>query len=149
YHMGEGTISVKPLPGAAELLEALSLEPDFVPSVVTGNFEATAQVKLDAAGLASYLWRGAYASDSEQRRDLPAIAKNRCEVRAGRILNADRCIIIGDTPKDVEAARANHMKCVLVGTGRYPVEELEYWQAEACLPDLRGTGAILDLLANL
>jgi phosphoglycolate phosphatase-like HAD superfamily hydrolase len=149
HHVGRGTTTVEPLPGAKELVQALSAGADFVPSVVTGNFEVTAAVKLEAAGLAPYLQRGAYASDSAHRPDLPAIAKRRREEQAGRKLNAERCVVVGDTPKDLEAARANRMKCVLVGTGRYPVEELEYWQADACLADLRDTGAILDLLARL
>jgi len=149
HHVRQGTTTVRALPGAAELVQALSNGVNFSPSVVTGNFEVTAQVKLTAAGLAPYLRRGAYASDSAHRPDLPAIAKQRWEVRAGRRLDADQCIVVGDTPKDLEAARANHMKCMLVGTGRYPIEELAYWQADACVADLSDTQAILDLLAGL
>ncbi len=149
YHLRQGTTTIRPLPGAAELVQALSAGADFIPSVVTGNFEVTAQFKLEAAGLAAYLQRGAYASDSAHRPDLPALAKHRWEEWSGRKLHAEQCIVIGDTPKDLEAARANRMKCVLVGTGRYPLEELEYWQADACLADLCDTQAILDLLAHL
>ena len=149
HHVGQGTTTVRPLPGAAELVQALSAQADFVPSVVTGNFEVTAQVKLCAAGLASYLKRGAYASDSPHRPDLPSIAKKRWEERAGRRLDAEQCIIVGDTPKDLEAARANQMKCVLVGTGRYPVEELTYWQPDGCLADLTDTDSVMALLLKI
>ena len=130
------------------LLQHLSAE-EFHSSVVTGNFEATALVKLESAGLGSYLSRGAYASDSEHRPDLPAIARERWEMAAGRTITAAQCVIVGDTPKDLECARANGMKCVLVGTGRYPVEELEYWQPDACLADLSDTEAVVGLLARL
>jgi hypothetical protein len=41
------------------------------------------------------------------------------------------------------------MKCLLVGTGRYPVEELEYWQPDACLADLSDTDAVVAFLAML
>jgi len=148
-HVMRGETTVRALPGAVKLLKALSVNDGFISSVVTGNFEATAEVKLAAAGLLNYLSRGAYASDSEHRSDLPAIAKRRCEVLTGQTIAADRCVIIGDTPKDLAAARDNGMKCLLVGTGRYPVEELLYWQPDGCLADLSDTHAVLTTLASL
>ena len=148
-HVMRGATKVRALPGAVHLLKALSVNEPFISSVVTGNFEATAEVKLEAAGLLSYLSRGAYASDSQHRPDLPAIAKRRCEVLTGQTIASDRCVIIGDTPKDLAAARDNRMKCLLVGTGRYPVEELLYWQPDGCLADLSDTDAVLTALASL
>jgi hypothetical protein len=38
---------------------------------------------------------------------------------------------------------------VLVGTGRYPVEELQYWRPDACLADLVDTDAVMALLSRL
>ena len=149
HHVEQGTATVRALPGAAELVQALAAGADFVPSVVTGNFEVTAQVKLCAAGLASYLKRGAYASDSPHRPDLPAIAKKRWEEQTGRKLTTEQCVIVGDTPKDLAAARANQMKCVLVGTGRYPVEELTYWQPDGSLADLRDTDSVMAMLSKI
>jgi phosphoglycolate phosphatase len=149
HHVQRGTTSIRPLPGSVELLQAISLSDDFTPSVVTGNFEVTAQVKLEAAGLAPYLYRGAYASDSRHRPDLPAIAKKRLEELTGRRLGTEQCIVIGDTPKDLEAARHNEMKCVLVGTGRYPIEELQYWQPDGCLADLADTAAVVAMLSEI
>jgi phosphoglycolate phosphatase-like HAD superfamily hydrolase len=148
-HVARGVTMTQPLPGANVLLQHLSTAAEFHSSVVTGNFEATALVKLESAGLASYLSRGAYASDSEHRPDLPAIARERWENATGREIPAAQCIIVGDTPKDLDCARVNGMKCLLVGTGRYPVEELEYWQADACLPDLSDTQEVVQLLASL
>jgi phosphoglycolate phosphatase-like HAD superfamily hydrolase len=148
-HVVRGETTVRALPGAVELLKALSVNEAFISSVVTGNFEATAEVKLEAAGLLSYLSRGAYASDSEHRPDLPVIAKRRCEVLTGQTIASDHCVIVGDTPKDLAAARDNGMKCLLVGTGRYPVEELLYWQPDGCLADLSDTNAVLTTLASL
>ena len=148
-HVERGETTVRALPGAVELLKALSVNEAFISSVVTGNFEATAEIKLEAAGLLNYLSRGAYASDSEKRPDLPAIARRRCEQLARRRIEPERCVIVGDTPKDLEAARENHMKCLLVGTGRYPVEELLYWQPDGCLADLSDTNAVLTAFANL
>jgi phosphoglycolate phosphatase-like HAD superfamily hydrolase len=147
--LGEGATTVRALAGVAALLERLSVDGLFAQGVVTGNFEVTAGIKLKAAGLTSHLSFGAYASDSSHRPDLPAIAKQRWQTSAGRDIKCERCIIVGDTPKDLEAARANGMKCVLVGTGRYPVEELQYYAPDACVADLTDTAAITDLLLQI
>jgi phosphoglycolate phosphatase len=146
HHVIQGTTAIQALPGVAELLRALAATEDICPSVVTGNFEVTAEIKLEAAGLAPYLCRGAYASDSPSRADLPAIAKRRREQITGCLLRPEDCIIIGDTPKDLEAARHNRMKCILVGTGRYPMEDLRYWEPDGCLADLTDTQSVLSML---
>jgi phosphoglycolate phosphatase len=147
--VAQGATAVLPLPGVIELLQALSGDKKFHSSVVTGNFEVTAAVKLEAAGLAQYLCRGGYASDSQHRSDLPQIAKSRWEEASGRTLLPEQCVVIGDTPKDLDAARHNQMKCILVGTGRYPVEELCYWKPDGCLADLTDTEAILAMLSRI
>jgi phosphoglycolate phosphatase len=149
HHVQQGTTTIRALPGATELLKALWLYENFCSSVVTGNFEVTASIKVEATGLASYLCRGAYASDSRHRPDLPAIAKKRWEDLTGRRISVEQCVVIGDTPKDLDAARQNRMKCILVGTGRYPVEELQYWRPDGCLADLSDTEAVLAMLSEI
>jgi phosphoglycolate phosphatase len=144
----QGATTVRPLPGATALLQVLSDDEKFYCSVVTGNFEVSAAVKLEAAGLARYLCRGGYASDSQHRSDLPQIAKARWEEASGRTLLPEQCVVIGDTPKDLDAARHNQMKCILVGTGRYPLEELCCWKPDGCLADLTDTEAILAMLSS-
>ena len=149
HHVMQGTTTIRALPGTDALLRALAANEKICSSVVTGNFEATAEIKLEAAGLAPYLRRGAYASDSHLRADLPAIAKARCEHITGSALLAEHCIIIGDTPNDLQAARQNQMKCILIGTGRYPIEELRYWEPDACLADLSDTESVLSILTEI
>jgi phosphoglycolate phosphatase-like HAD superfamily hydrolase len=144
-----GTTTVRPLGGVPELLEGLALRGPVSRGVVTGNFEATAKIKLETAGLASHLSFGAYASDSSHRPDLPAIARERWQRSVGRVIGAECCVVVGDTPKDLEAARANGMKCVLVGTGRYPVEELALYAPDGCVADLTDTAAMIDLLLRV
>ena len=144
-----GTTTVRALGGVAELLDRLFTHVGFSQGVVTGNFEVTARLKLHAAGLDVFLPVGSFASDSRHRPDLPAIAKQRWEKRAGRPISSACCVIVGDTPKDLEAARANGMKCLLVGTGRYPVEDLSYYSPDACVADLTDTAEIIDLLERI
>jgi phosphoglycolate phosphatase-like HAD superfamily hydrolase len=145
----QGATMIRALPGAAVLLQQLRESGEFVCSVVTGNLESMAAVKLETAGLSPYLCRGAYGSDSARRPDLPLIAKQRCEQLGYGSVSLDRCIIVGDTLKDLEAARQNHMKCILVGTGRYPVEELRLGEPDVCLADLCDTAEVIKVLKNV
>jgi hypothetical protein len=46
-------------------------------------------------------------------------------------------------------ARENRMRCVLVGTGRYPIEELRYAEPDECLADLQDVESILALLTRI
>lgn len=147
--VSQGATTIRALPGAAALLRQLSEEDKFICSVVTGNLESMATVKLQTAGLSSYLCRGAYGSDSPRRPDLPLIAKQRCEQLSRGSIALDRCIVVGDTPRDLEAARQNDMKCILVGTGRYPMEELMLSKPDHCLPDLSDTAEVMKALASL
>ncbi len=142
----DGTTVVRALPGALALLRGLAARDDFICSAVTGNLESMATVKLQAAGLSPYLCRGAYGSDSARRSDLPLIAKQRCESLHRASIALDQCIIVGDTPRDLEAARHNGMKCILVGTGRYPLEELLLSEPDFCLPDLCDTAEVINAL---
>src|ERR687892_2722322 len=51
----DGTMAIRALPGVLELLKALAATEEVSQGVVTGNFAVTARVKLEAAGLSSYL----------------------------------------------------------------------------------------------
>jgi phosphoglycolate phosphatase-like HAD superfamily hydrolase len=49
--------------------------------------------------------------------------------------------VVGDTPRDIEAARANFMSVIAVATGRYSFDELQALQPEVC------ASTLADLLA--
>ena len=147
--LGAGTTTVKALPGVGDLLNALAQQDAFSRGVVTGNLETGAQIKLQAAGLDSYLGCGAYGSDSAHRPDLPKIARERWEKATGQRFSPGNCIIIGDTAKDLDAARQNGMRCLLVGTGRYPIEELQHSKPDACVADLTDTTQVIEILGSI
>jgi phosphoglycolate phosphatase-like HAD superfamily hydrolase len=56
--------------------------------------------------------------------------------------------VIGDTPRDLECARAAGSRCLLVGTGRYSSEELAPLGADAVFDDLSNVDAVVNLLAG-
>lgn len=112
-------------PGIVDVLEALSARDELVLSLVTGNLEAIARLKLARAGIGHFFARGqgGFGSDHEDRSELPAIARARAG-RPGEPYPRDRTIVIGDTPLDVACARADGVRCFAVATGPYRREDL-------------------------
>ncbi len=151
YHhaIREELTEITPLPGVLDLVKELTKVEGLYQGVVTGNLKVIAQLKLEAAGLSPYLSLGAYGSDSRYRKDLPGIARKRWEKELGRSIMPDQCVIIGDTPKDLDAARENQMRCVLVGTGKYSLEKLASFEPDACLSDFTNTRSAVESLLKL
>ena len=117
------------------MLADLADRPGVRLSLVTGNLEAVARMKLDRAGLARYFpaGQGGFGSDSEDRSELPAIARR----RAGdgeRPYPRARTVVVGDTPNDIACARADGVRCVAVTTGPYGADELR--RADAVIAGL-------------
>ena len=128
--IGDGA-RVKIMPGIAEVVKALAVRDDAVVGLLTGNIEAGARVKLRPTGLWPLFRLGAYGSDDLDRRKLPGIACERARESAGHPFAFEPVTIIGDTPLDVDCARACGAVAVAVATGFHPPEDLK-----ACAPDL-------------
>jgi phosphoglycolate phosphatase-like HAD superfamily hydrolase len=118
-------LSDKVLPGIAALLATLAARDDVRLSLVTGNFEPVARLKLKRAGLGAHFaaGQGGFGSDSEDRTGLPAIARRRAGAD-GVSFPRERTIVIGDTPRDIACARADGVRCVAVATGPHPAADL-------------------------
>ncbi len=128
--IGDGA-RVKIMPGIAEVVKALTVRDDAVVGLLTGNIEAGARVKLRPTGLWPLFRLGAFGSDHMDRRALPGIACERAQRIAGHAFAFEQVTIIGDTPLDVDCARACGAVAVAVATGFHPAEDLT-----ACAPDL-------------
>jgi phosphoglycolate phosphatase-like HAD superfamily hydrolase len=128
--IGDGA-RVSIMPGVRELVRTLAARDDAVVGLLTGNIEPGARVKLRPTGLLDHFCVGAFGSDDMDRRRLPAIACERAHRLTGRRFAFEEVTIIGDTPLDVDCARACGAVAVAVATGFHPVEELK-----ACAPDL-------------
>jgi phosphoglycolate phosphatase len=118
-------ISERVAPGVPELLEALAQRPGVRLSLVTGNIEPVARMKLRAAGIGGHFpaGQGGFGSDHEDRVMLPPIARARAG-EDGASYPRERTIVIGDTPRDIACARADGLRVVAVAGGPYGVEEL-------------------------
>ncbi|OLC12081.1 MAG: hypothetical protein AUH29_17480 [Candidatus Rokubacteria bacterium 13_1_40CM_69_27] len=128
--LGDGA-RVEVMPGAGEVVRRLGAREDALVGLLTGNIERGARAKLRSTGLLPWFRVGAYGSDDADRRRLPAVACARARALTGREFPFDRVTIIGDTPLDVDCARACGARAVVVATGHHSGAELA-----ACAPDL-------------
>jgi phosphoglycolate phosphatase len=136
------------LPGADRVVERVRSIPGCVTGLLTGSTKATARLKLEAAGIGfDQFVCGAYSEDGELREALPPAARRRfaelygCEPRT--------TILIGDTPRDVQAAIATGCEFIGVTTGPYDRDALERAGARAILKDFARPEYLWRLIAPL
>ena len=135
-------LSPRLAPGIVELLDALAGRPtEFALSLVTGNLEPVARLKLARAGIGAYFpsGQGGFGSDHHARAELPPIARARM---ASPPWPRDRTVVIGDTPRDIACARADGVLVAAVATGPFTVEALA--GADAVADDARSLLPVLE-----
>jgi phosphoglycolate phosphatase-like HAD superfamily hydrolase len=123
-------------PGVRELLNRLGQMDDFHLGLLTGNIESGARLKLEVFDLNRYFVLGAFGSDHEDRNQLLPIAIDKFSKRIGQDIRFENCIVVGDTPKDVDCSRPYGAISVAVTTGIYSSEQLAAAGANYVLPDL-------------
>ena len=127
------------LPGVPQLLEVLG-ERDAVLGLGTGNFRRSGFIKLRHFGLDGYFDEGGFGEDSEDRGEVLAAGVARLRSRAP----AAEVVVIGDTPHDVQAARAIGARAVAVATGFATPAELETAAPDVLLQDLSSLEAVVE-----
>ncbi len=145
----EARIATEPvtvLPGVHTLIAELAVRNDVFLGLVTGNVADGARLKLGSAGLWHHFPVGGFGSDHEVRNELPQVALDRASRHWGRAFNGRESVIIGDTPRDMECARAVGAATVAVTTGRFSSAELRAAGADSVLPDLSDTAATVEAL---
>lgn len=133
-------------PGIYEVLEELKPLQDLGLGLLTGNIEEGARIKLEPFRLNEYFPSGAFGSDDEDRNNLLPIAVKRFEELFQQKIEADNCIIVGDTPRDVECAHIYGAICIAVATGPYSYDELIEAGADYVVDDLSDQKSLLHFL---
>lgn len=134
------------MPGVEALLPALT-DAGILLGLVSGNVEVAARMKLARARLNRFFVVGGYGSDSADRGALSRTAIERCAVIHGHTLPPVRVLVVGDTPRDIEAAHEAGAVAVGVATGKFTADALRAAGAdyvvptlETPLPGVRGPG---------
>jgi phosphoglycolate phosphatase len=135
------------LPGVPRVLARLKAL-GVTQSLLTGNLQPVARLKLDLAGLDQYVDFdiGAFGSDHPDRSCLVPIARERARQRLGSEMRPEDVVVVGDTPRDIACARAGGAHVVGVATGYFKREELEAYAPDAVLDDLSDTEAVVRTL---
>jgi phosphoglycolate phosphatase-like HAD superfamily hydrolase len=132
----EGEAGHRLHPGAAEVVASLAEDPRVVLGLVTGNVERGARLKLERFDLWRRFAVGAFGSDHRDRDRLPQIAIERACRLTGRQFAGGDAVVVGDTPADVQCARAVGAMAVAAATGRPTRDELEAARPDVLLESL-------------
>ena len=124
------------LPGILPLLKLLADRGDTVLSLLTGNYAAGAQMKLKHYALGEYFRSGGFGDHHACRNEVARQAVSAIRRELNLCISPQRMIVIGDTPADVECARAIEATAVAVATGTYSHEELQRHEPDHLFPDL-------------
>jgi phosphoglycolate phosphatase len=128
------------MPGVEETLAHLESKGALL-GVATGNLEEIGWIKIENAGLRRWFRFGGFCDRFEVRADMIAHAAEQARALlgsldgAGEAAEATVCVI-GDTPRDIDAARENGLPTIAVATGRYSFEELMEHKPAACTTTL-------------
>jgi phosphoglycolate phosphatase-like HAD superfamily hydrolase len=133
------------MPGALDAIAALAMERGVIQSLLTGNIAPNGHTKVATFGIGAGLdvEVGGYGSDHEERSELVAAALHKTQMRYGLVIPPARVVLIGDTPRDVEAARRSGSYAIGVATGRFDTVRLLDEGADRVLTDLRDTDALV------
>lgn len=135
------------LEGVEDLLERLQKE-GIILGIVTGNLRGIAEKKLTELGLWEYFKTGAFGSDSANRAELVRLAVRRAENLG---FKPDRIFVVGDTPRDVDAAKRSgikNIKVIAVATGDCSVEELKEAGADFVFENLKDVDAVIKVIES-
>lgn len=129
--------------GALSVLHEMNL----AIGLLTGNLEKGAKIKLNAFGLNDYFIDGAFGSDDEDRDKLLPVAIGKF-AQKGLEFAPEDCIIVGDTPSDVQCARVHGAHCIAVATGPYSKESLDNTAADIVIDSLAETDKYINFILS-
>ena len=128
----ERAIELRPeLCGAVEKLLAELKAAGKLLGLSTGNVERIGWAKLKAAGIDEYFSFGSFADRNESRTEIFRWGAEEARRRLGP--EAQVCFV-GDTPADVQSAKACGFPVIAVATGIFSLLELAKEGPDMCIP---------------
>lgn len=125
-------MKIDQMPGVVEVLRHLHGKGATL-GLATGNLESIGWLKIEHLNLRPWFAFGGFSDRCIARADMIAQAAEKAHALAGP--HATVCVV-GDTPADIAAARANHLPVIAVATGNYSFEQLMEHQPDACAVNL-------------
>jgi phosphoglycolate phosphatase-like HAD superfamily hydrolase len=129
--------SFRLMPGVPQVLETLARRKRAHLTVATGNVEAGARLKLERAGLDQLLPIGGYGDGVWHRPEILVRAIEAVRATAGEQAAAPPWIVIGDTTRDIDAAREVGALVAVLADTTTPRERLVEAKPDLVMDDLR------------
>jgi len=120
------------MPGVRETLSHLAQRGALL-GVATGNLETIGWIKIEGAGLREWFHFGGFSDHFADRSKLVGDAVRKARELAG---SDARVCVVGDTPFDIQAARANGLPVIAVSTGHSSFDALLECSPEVCATSL-------------
>jgi phosphoglycolate phosphatase-like HAD superfamily hydrolase len=120
------------MPGVVAALRHLAARGKWL-GVATGNLESIGWLKLERTGLREHFTFGGFSDEHEQRADMIAAAAAAARKAAGEHASI---VVVGDTPSDIAAARANRLPVIAVATGHSSFDRLLEDAPDICAENL-------------
>lgn len=137
--------------GAKAALKAVGRLDGVTQTVLTGTIRSNAVLKLQAFGLDKYVdfELGGYGEEPYPKASLVQVAQGRARERLGVTFTAANTVFVGDSTRDVQAARIGGARMVAVASGRSTAAELREAGADVVLPDLSDAAEVVAAVARL
>ncbi|MCS7299493.1 MAG: HAD family hydrolase [Spirochaetia bacterium] len=111
--------------------------------LLTGNIREVAYMKLSPFGLDKFFPVGSFGDEKKERAKLVPIALNRASEYYK--ISFEKVFIVGDSHRDIIAAKENGIPSIIVTTGKMKKEELEKYTPDYIIPSLK---ELPDILLN-
>jgi len=140
---------IRACPGVSELLARLREQfADHVClGLLTGNHQDAVPHKLEAIGI-DHRWFAinAFGDEARQRPELTELCLQRYADAHAAEPDPSRVIVIGDTPHDIDCAKAHGCIAFAVATGRYSTDALAEAGADVVVDDLSDPTPLIELI---
>jgi phosphoglycolate phosphatase len=130
------------VPGARACVDQLAGVPGLALGLGTGNVRRGAELKLAPHALWAPFAFGGFGCDAEDRAELLRCGALRGAAALGVSMHDARVVVVGDTLRDVAAARAIGASCVGIATGHDSVSALRAAGASHAFPTLEPLEAL-------
>ncbi len=134
------------LPGVKEILQRIDQQAGLYNCLGTGNLEKGARIKLDLFDLNRYFPVGGFCDSLAERYQVLQNGVERASAYYKTDFAPSQTVVIGDTVKDIEAAKKMGATVIAVATGGNSYEMLQAAQPDHLLNDLSDTELFFSLI---
>jgi phosphoglycolate phosphatase-like HAD superfamily hydrolase len=127
--------------GMERAMDMAEARKDVALGLGTGNIRKGAEIKLGCVGIYHRFTFGGFGDDSIDRPTLLMAGARRGAGKLGAAIEDCRIVVIGDTPKDVDGAKAIGADSIAVATGMHDLAELKQCEPTAAFATLADAGA--------